>query len=152
MQFTASCFNGYSRKGQKANAEINAYEWLDRCDVFGCHDDSRLEANARKIFIDELARCRSRIKENHGISLELVRIHEHTAKTTLFVTHDLDEAIYLSDRVVVLAARPGRVKKIIDVPFAHPRPELAELRNDARFQEIRREMWSLIRTSETVAA
>ena len=86
------------------------------------------------------------------LQLELVRIHEHTAKTTLFVTHDLDEAIYLSDRVVVLAARPGRVKKIIDVPFAHPRPELAELRNEARFQEIRREMWSLIRTSETVAA
>jgi NitT/TauT family transport system ATP-binding protein len=83
---------------------------------------------------------------------ELVRIHEQTAKTTLFVTHDLDEAIYLSDRVVVLAARPGRVKKIIDVPFAHPRPELAELRNEARFQEIRREMWSLIRTSETAAA
>jgi NitT/TauT family transport system ATP-binding protein len=86
------------------------------------------------------------------LQLELVRIHERTAKTTLFVTHDLDEAIYLSDRVVVLAARPGRVKKIIDVPFAHPRPELAELRNEARFQEIRREMWSLIRTSETVAA
>jgi NitT/TauT family transport system ATP-binding protein len=86
------------------------------------------------------------------LQLELVRIHEQTAKTTLFVTHDLDEAIYLSDRVVVLAARPGRVKKIIDVPFAHPRPELAELRNEARFQEIRREMWSLIRTSETVAA
>lgn len=86
------------------------------------------------------------------LQLELVRIHEQTAKTTLFVTHDLDEAIYLSDRVVVLAARPGRVKKIIDVPFAHPRPELADLRNEARFQEIRREMWSLIRTSETVAA
>jgi NitT/TauT family transport system ATP-binding protein len=86
------------------------------------------------------------------LQIELVRIHERTANTTLFVTHDLDEAIYLSDRVVVLAARPGRVKKIIDVPFAHPRPELAELRNEAIFQEIRREMWSLIRTSETVAA
>jgi len=86
------------------------------------------------------------------LQAELMRIHEHTAKTTLFVTHDLDEAIYLSDRVVVLAARPGRVKKIIEVPFAHPRPELAELRNENRFQEIRREMWSLIRTSAPVAA
>jgi NitT/TauT family transport system ATP-binding protein len=86
------------------------------------------------------------------LQVELMRIHEQTAKTTLFVTHDLDEAIYLSDRVVVLAARPGRVKKIIDVPFAHPRPELAELRNDSRFQEIRREMWSLIRSPAPVAA
>jgi NitT/TauT family transport system ATP-binding protein len=80
------------------------------------------------------------------LQIELMRIHEHTAKTTLFVTHDLDEAIYLSDRVVVLAAKPGRVKRIIQVPFPHPRPELAELRGDARFQEIRAEMWSLIRT------
>lgn len=84
--------------------------------------------------------------------MELMRIHEKTEKTTLFVTHDLDEAIYLSDRVVVLAAKPGRIKKIIDVPFEHPRPELAELRIEPRFQEIRREMWSLIRTPGQVAA
>lgn len=86
------------------------------------------------------------------LQTELMRIHEKTEKTTLFVTHDLDEAIYLSDRVVVLAAKPGRVKKIIEVPFKHPRPELAELRIDPVFQEIRREMWSLIRTSIQVAA
>jgi len=86
------------------------------------------------------------------LQMELMRIHEHTEKTTLFVTHDLDEAIYLSDRVVVLAARPGRVKQIIDVPFAHPRPELVELRGEPVFQEIRGLMWSLIRTSSSVAA
>jgi NitT/TauT family transport system ATP-binding protein len=85
------------------------------------------------------------------LQIELMRIHEHTAKTTLFVTHDLDEAIYLSDRIVVLAAKPGRVKRIISVPFPHPRPELAEMRIDALFQEIRREMWSLIRTPSPVA-
>src|SRR5882724_10863090 len=71
------------------------------------------------------------------LQTELMRIHEKTEKTTLFVTHDLDEALYLSDRIVVLAARPGRIKRIIDVPFEHPRPELAELRINARFQEIR---------------
>ena len=86
------------------------------------------------------------------LQLELMRIHEKTAKTTLFVTHDLDEAIYLSDRVVVLAAKPGRVERIIDIPFDHPRPELAELRNDARFQEMRREMWHLIRPPSALAA
>jgi NitT/TauT family transport system ATP-binding protein len=86
------------------------------------------------------------------LQVELLRIHEKTAKTTLFVTHDLDEAIYLSDRVIVLAARPGRIKQIIEVPFAHPRPELAELRTAARFQEIRRDMWSLIRTPSQIAA
>jgi NitT/TauT family transport system ATP-binding protein len=79
---------------------------------------------------------------------ELLRIHAETAKTTLFVTHDLDEALYLSDRVVVLAARPGRVKRIIDIPFAYPRPALPELRGDPLFQEIRAIIWSLIRASE----
>ena len=86
------------------------------------------------------------------LQIELMRIHEKVEKTTLFVTHDLDEAIYLSDRIVVLAARPGRVKQIIEVPLAHPRPELAELRIDPRFQEIRREMWALIRTPPSQAA
>jgi NitT/TauT family transport system ATP-binding protein len=86
------------------------------------------------------------------LQIELMRIHEQTAKTTLFVTHDLDEAIYLSDRVVVLAANPGRVKEAINVPFSHPRPEMTELRADLRFQEIRAEMSALIRASAPVAA
>jgi NitT/TauT family transport system ATP-binding protein len=86
------------------------------------------------------------------LQAELLRIHDETAKTTLFVTHDLDEAIYLSDRVVVLAAKPGRVKKIMQMPFGHPRPELGELRGTPLFQEIRAEMWSLIRSAPAVAA
>jgi NitT/TauT family transport system ATP-binding protein len=86
------------------------------------------------------------------LQAEMLRIHDETAKTTLFVTHDLDEALYLSDRVVVLAAKPGRVKKIIEIPFGHPRPELVELRGNRQFQEIRSEMWSLIRTAPPVAA
>ncbi len=76
---------------------------------------------------------------------ELLRIQAETGKTVLFVTHDLDEAIYLSNRVIVLGAKPGRIKKVIDIPFASPRPELPELRGDPRFQSIRSEMWALIR-------
>jgi NitT/TauT family transport system ATP-binding protein len=82
------------------------------------------------------------------LQAELLRIHAETANTTLFVTHDLDEAIYLSDRVVVLAAKPGRVVQEIDIPFAHPRPELPELRGNLVFQKIRAQIWSLIRSSE----
>jgi NitT/TauT family transport system ATP-binding protein len=86
------------------------------------------------------------------LQAELLHIHQETHKTTLFVTHDLDEAIYLSDRVVILAAKPGRVARVIVVPFEHPRPDLAELRGHTRFREIRAEMWSLIRTPSPVAA
>ena len=86
------------------------------------------------------------------LQAELLRIQSETRKTVLFVTHDLDEAIYLSNRVFVLGARPGRIKKIIDIPFVAPRGELPELRGDMRFQAIRTEMWDLIRTPTQVAA
>jgi NitT/TauT family transport system ATP-binding protein len=84
-----------------------------------------------------------------SLQVELMRIHEQTAKTTLFVTHDLEEAVYLSDRVIVMAANPGRVRQVIEVPFAHPRPELSELRLDPRFQQLRRQMWTLIRSTDS---
>ena len=82
---------------------------------------------------------------------ELLRIQREVSKTILFVTHDLDEALYLSNRVVVLAAKPGRIRKIIDIPFASPRPELPELRGDTAFQHIRQEMWDLIRSGDPSA-
>jgi len=47
---------------------------------------------------------------------------------------------------VVMAARPGRVKQVIDIPFTSPRPELPELRGDLEFQKIRASIWSLIRS------
>jgi NitT/TauT family transport system ATP-binding protein len=81
------------------------------------------------------------------LQAELLRIKAETGKTILFVTHDLDEAIYLSDRVVVMAARPGRVSEIIDIPFPRPRPALPRLRGEAAFQRIRGDMWGRIRSS-----
>ncbi|MQT14843.1 ABC transporter ATP-binding protein [Rhizobiales bacterium Sp-1] len=51
----------------------------------------------------------------------LLRVWEHTQKTVLFVTHDIDEAILLGDRVVVMTARPGKIKAEVPVPFARPR-------------------------------
>jgi NitT/TauT family transport system ATP-binding protein len=83
------------------------------------------------------------------LQAELLRIHAETGKTTVFVTHDLDEAIYLSDRVMVMAAKPGRVERVIDIPFPYPRPELPELRGDLEFQKIRANIWSLIGRSES---
>lgn len=52
---------------------------------------------------------------------ELQRIWQETNKTILFVTHNLREAVYLADRVMIMTAAPGSVKKIVNVPFAHPR-------------------------------
>jgi ABC-type nitrate/sulfonate/bicarbonate transport system ATPase subunit len=52
---------------------------------------------------------------------ELVQIWQKTGLTTLFVTHGIDEAIYLGDRVIVLSPRPGRIKHVLEVPLPRPR-------------------------------
>ena len=72
------------------------------------------------------------------MNTELLRIWSMTGSTALFVTHDIAEAAYLSDRVVVLASRPGRVKKIFDIDL--PRPRLPEHRFDERFVALCKEM------------
>ena len=55
------------------------------------------------------------------MNLELMRIWEATPKTVVFVTHDLQEAAFLSNRVIVMSARPGTIQEIVDVPLPHPR-------------------------------
>lgn len=74
---------------------------------------------------------------------ELLRIWARTeGGSVLFVTHQIDEAIFLADRVLVLAGRPARVKEVVDVGFVRPR-ELS-LKRDARFSELYDHIWGLI--------
>ncbi|WP_220039966.1 hypothetical protein [Nonomuraea aridisoli] len=60
-------------------------------------------------------------------------------RTVMFITHDVDEAVYLANRVVVMAARPGRVHRIINVDLPYPRTE--EVRLSPEFSRIRNEVW-----------
>jgi NitT/TauT family transport system ATP-binding protein len=76
------------------------------------------------------------------MSLELLRIWEQEKKTVLFVTHGIDEAVYLADRVVVMSGRPGRVKEIIPVNLARPR-SLA-IKDNPQFVQLRRHIWDLL--------
>jgi len=55
------------------------------------------------------------------LNLELLRIHATMNATTMFVTHNISEAIFLSDEVLVMTPRPGRLAQVINVPFEHPR-------------------------------
>jgi len=74
---------------------------------------------------------------------ELLRIWGATRKTALFITHDITEAVYLEDRVIVFTARPGRVK--LDVRIDLPRPRDLRLKREARFIEYERTIWESIR-------
>ena len=62
----------------------------------------------------------------------------------LFVTHDIDEAIYLADRVIVFTARPGRIKA--DIPINLPRPRAIEIKKTREYTEYRNEIWDLLRS------
>jgi len=75
---------------------------------------------------------------------ELMEIWESTKKTVLFVTHSVDEAIYLSDRIYVFSQRPARVKAVLEVNLPRPRSDDA-MRMSAEYAALHRELWSLLR-------
>lgn len=75
---------------------------------------------------------------------ELVRIWSETGKTVVFITHSLDEALVMGDRIAVMGASPGHVRALIEVPFERPR-SLAAIRSDPRYGELFGHLWSLLR-------
>jgi NitT/TauT family transport system ATP-binding protein len=70
---------------------------------------------------------------------ELLKIWQQTAKTVLFITHQISEAVYLSDRVVVMSARPGRL--LAEVAIDLPRPRSLEIKSDPAFVAYETEIW-----------
>src|SRR5215510_10522651 len=75
---------------------------------------------------------------------ELLRLHERERKTMVFITHSIDEALVLGDRVAVMATRPGRVKEVLTVNFARPR-DPAAVRAEPRYTEMRNHIWEELR-------
>jgi ABC-type nitrate/sulfonate/bicarbonate transport system ATPase subunit len=78
---------------------------------------------------------------------ELLKIWSEDERTSVFVTHDIEEAVYLSDRVIVLTARPGRVNRIVDIPFERPRYN-TELKGTDRFGDYRQDIWDTLMEEE----
>jgi NitT/TauT family transport system ATP-binding protein len=81
---------------------------------------------------------------------ELLRIWEETGKTILFVTHGIDEAVYLGQRVAVMSARPGRILDVIDIPLG-PRARDDDVRSSPKFAELRHRIWTLLRSQVQTA-
>jgi NitT/TauT family transport system ATP-binding protein len=80
--------------------------------------------------------------------LNLWGLHKQTA---VFITHSIDEAITLADRVVVMGAHPGRIVKEIPIPIARPRT-VASVRRDPQYPSLREEIWALLRTSHSTSS
>ena len=78
---------------------------------------------------------------------ELLQIWERTKKTVLFVTHSIEEAAYLSDRVIVMTARPGRTKDALRIEL--PRPRDYEMRLTPEFNEIKLRIWEVLKEELT---
>lgn len=88
-----------------------------------------LDAQTREILQEELVSLMQRPEER---------------KTMVFITHSIDEAIIMGDRIAVMSARPGRIREMIDVPFAWPR-DIDAIRSDPAFAELRLHLWHQLR-------
>ncbi|WP_246302842.1 ABC transporter ATP-binding protein [Paenibacillus plantarum] len=73
---------------------------------------------------------------------ELLKTWQKEKKTCFFITHDVEEAVILAQRVIIMSARPGRIKEIIDVDIPYPRDQSTKL--DERFVRIKNEIWSKV--------
>ena len=83
------------------------------------------------------------------LGAELLALLERTGKTIVFVTHSLREAVYLSDRVIAMTARPGRIKRVLEIPL--PRPRAPEMMASDEFEHLEAELFRLLFEESTLA-
>src|SRR5581483_5123278 len=79
------------------------------------------------------------------MSTELLGLWEQIRPSVIFITHDLDEAVALADRVVVMTSSPGSVKAVYDIDLPRPRGDVQEIRFQPRFVELQRQIWASLR-------
>jgi NitT/TauT family transport system ATP-binding protein len=77
------------------------------------------------------------------LQAEVLRIWERDQKTVVFVTHDIEEALFLADKVVIMSPRPSRVLRSLEVPFARPRSD--QLRGDPTFARWKEDIWETLK-------
>src|SRR6516225_7063797 len=83
-----------------------------------------------------------------SLQAELLDLHARTGKTILFVTHDLDEAVLIADRIVIM--KNGRLQEIMSVPLPRPRPDLGAVRGTREFAETRYRVWTALHRAAEV--
>jgi NitT/TauT family transport system ATP-binding protein len=102
-----------------------------------------LVSNPQTILMDEPFSALD-VQTRNMMENELINIWSHDKKTVIFVTHDLEEAIALSDVVVVMTAQPGRVKSIHEIKLPRPR-DILDIRVERSFHELYKRLWEDVR-------
>ncbi len=144
----------------KRKAQATARDWLRRVGLAGFenHHPHQLSGGMRKrvslaaalinepsiLLMDEPFGALD-VQTKAIMSNELLGLWEQRRPSVMFVTHDLEEAIALSDRVVVITAGPGTVKGIYDVDLPRPRGAVQEIRFEPRFLELHQQIWDSLR-------
>ena len=149
-------FHGHGKR--EANAR--ARDWLRRVGLAGFedHHPHQLSGGMRKrvglaaalinepsiLLMDEPFGALD-VQTKAIMSNELLALWEQTRPSVIFVTHDLEEAIALADRVVVMTVGPGTVKAVYDIDLPRPRGAVQEIRFEPRFLELHRQIWESLR-------
>ena len=149
-------FQGMNKK----EAESAAREWLRRVGLTGFedHHPHQLSGGMRKrtslaaalintpsiLLMDEPFGALD-VQTKAIMSNELLGLWEQTRPSVIFITHDLEEAVALADKVVVMTVGPGTVKGVFDIDLPRPRGAVQEIRFDPRFLELHHQIWDSLR-------
>ncbi|WP_037605424.1 ABC transporter ATP-binding protein [Streptacidiphilus rugosus] len=144
----------------KAEAQSRARDWLRRVGLAGFEDryPHQLSGGMRKrvamaaalinepkiLMMDEPFGALD-VQTKAIMSNELLGLWEQSRPAVLFITHDLDEAVALADKVVVMTSSPGTVKAVYDIDLPRPRGSVQEIRFQPRFLELQHQIWDTLR-------
>ncbi|HEV7186235.1 MAG: ABC transporter ATP-binding protein [Actinomycetales bacterium] len=150
----------------KREATLLAMDWLRRVGLAGFEDRyphqlsggmrkrvamaAALINNPRILLMDEPFGALD-VQTKAIMQTELLQLWEELRPSVLFITHDLDEAVALSDRVVIMTSSPGTVKDIFDIDLPRPRGDVQEIRHEERFLEIQGQIWASLKDEVTRA-
>jgi NitT/TauT family transport system ATP-binding protein len=150
----------------KREATTLALDWLRRVGLSGFEDRyphqlsggmrkrvsmaAALINNPRILLMDEPFGALD-VQTKAIMQTELLQLWEQLRPSVLFITHDLDEAVALSDRVVIMTSSPGSVKDVFDIDLPRPRGDVQEIRHEQRFQELQGRIWASLKDEVTRA-
>ena len=145
---------------RKREATVLARDWLRRVGLAGFEDrfPHQLSGGMRKrvamaaalinrpriLLMDEPFGALD-VQTKAIMQNELLDLWEESRPSVLFITHDLDEAVVLSDRVVIMTSSPGSVKDVFDIDLPRPRGDVQAIRHEDRFLELQGQIWESLR-------